>query len=544
MILDKTVMMQEENDGLPQIVGEYYAIEATTEEEELLCQELRELREKMRRERIYRYICSFSGRKEAVLQDVREILAAVEKSDFEKIQNYRRSVLFKDENLRKDETIIKLLKKDFMNFLGFLIKITSAQSAVIHYDPDSFLTRTVIGAEAAEKSGKKMSKSDKELFDQYFDLLIEKAASFYRMPKEFPSYDSYCSLSFRFSGGLILQNKAINAFSHISNRSFSRTDAFSERGLAVQEDVEITIDDIGDSKFNVSTQKVKDLMLEHLAEQLPRGFSVSAERVAAVRSVTLTVKEVSERFQTGMKEARQMLNEAVKTLYQASVKWRERSYYTEDGRRRTVPEVMTYEHRYLSGMGRTPDDSPVVNGKAVVLFDYDFARLLSRSGYVMFYHPHLYHINANVNRHSYYLGRKMCEHYNSIVRDYEAEPAAGRVPAKNANRLSVRNLLKVCPELPLYEEVMESGGAVRRRIIDPFEKDMYALCEKYGILTTWRYCNKKGEPLTNAQWQNLNYHDWADLYIEFAIADYPDQSKRLERKSRRSLKGQKESGKS
>ena len=230
-----------------------------------------------------------------------------------------------------------------------------------------------------------------------------------------------------------------------------------------------------------------------------------------------------------------MLNEAVTTLYNASVRWKELSYYTEEGKRRREPEVIEYEHRYLSGIGKTSDETPVVRGKAKVVFDYDFAALLSRSGYVMFYHPNLYQINSNINRHSYYLGRKMCEHYNGIVRDYDAEENIDgeHVITKNANRLSVKNLIKVCPDLPGYDEVMESDRAVRRRIMDPFEKDMYALVEKYGILKTWRYCNKKGEPLSDDQWKYFNYQEWIELYVEFEIADYPDQTKRLERKAKK-----------
>ena len=194
---------------------------------------------------------------------------------------------------------------------------------------------------------------------------------------------------------------------------------------------------------------------------------------------------------------------------------------------------MEYEHRYLSRKGTVSDETPVVNGKVKVIFDYDLTFLLSKSGHVMFYHPNLYHINSNINRHGYYLGRKMCEHYNSIVRDFETESHEenAQIHTKNANRLSVRNLIKVCPDLPSYDEVMETDRTVRRRIIEPFEKDMYALAEKYGILKTWRYCNKKGVPLTDGQWQNLNYRDWIELYIEFEIADYPDQTKRLERRA-------------
>ena len=529
MIIEKAIMTREEKREFESIIEKYKTASSEEMKDPDYFQKLIERHEEIIRQRNIRYMISFSGKKEEVLKDVKEILDAVEKKDFEKSQDMRREVFSENGKDKTDEVIEKLLKKNFSNCLMFLSKITYAQATAIEYEPDESFEDDLI-----VKPKRVMSESDRKLFDRYIDMLIKKASEFYRIPKNFSASGLYNSLSVSHTGSMILQNKAINAFSHISDKSFHRTDAFSEKASTVQEEVEITIDDIGDSKFSVSTQKIKDLMLEHLAEQLPRGI-VSSDSIAAKREVTLTVKEVSERFHTGMKEARQMLNDAVTTLYNASVRWKELSYYTDEGKRRREPEVMEYEHRYLSGIGKTSDETPVVRGKAKVVFDYDFAVLLSRSGYVMFYHPNLYQINSNINRHSYYLGRKMCEHYNGIVRDYEAEENINgeHVITKNANRLSVKNLIKVCPDLPGYDEVMESDRAVRRRIIDPFEKDMYALVEKYGILKTWKYCNKKGEPLSDDQWKDFNYQEWIELYIEFEIADYPDQTKRLERKAKR-----------
>lgn len=528
MIIEKTSLTRDEKKELDRLIENYRSAEEDHKYE--FFQELSDYQEEIKRKKYGRYIRSFYGRKEDVLKDVKEILDAVEKKDFEKEQDKRRKLFSSGSIDIIDEGIERLLKKNFSNFLHFLFRITAAQSAAIEYDTEEQFIADCGTGEISGTEPKKCSEADQKIYDRYIDMLIKRTSELYRIPKDFSSSVIHGSLLSRPSGSFILQNKAVNAFSHISDRSLKNVDAFSEKAVAVQEDVEITIDDMGDSKLSVSTQKVKDLLLEHLAIQLPRGRTVSADSISAKREVTLTVKEVSERFGTGMKEARQMLNDAVATLYNASVRWKERSYYTEDGRKRKEPEIMEYEHRYLAGMGKTSDETPVVRGKARVIFDYDFALLLSRSGYVMFYHPNLYQINSNTNRHSYYLGRKMCEHYNGIVRDYEAEKLMGgdKIIRKNANRLSVRNLIKVCPDLPSYEEVAESGGAVRRRIIDPFEKDMYALVEKYGILKTWRYCNAKGSPLSDEQWKTLNYHDWSELYIEFEIADYPDQTKRLE----------------
>ena len=534
MIIEKAIMTREERREFESIIEKYQTVSSEEATDPEYFQKLIERHEEIIRQRNIRYIISFSGKKEEVLKDVKEILDAVEKKDFEKSQDMRREVFLENDKDIKDD-VEKLLKKNFSNCLMFLNRITHVQAAAIEYESYESFVSGFRGYDLIVKPKRVMSESDGKLFDRYIDMLIKRASEFYRIPKNFPLSGLYISLSAGHTGSIILQNKAINAFSHISDKSFHRNDAFSEKASAVQEDVEITIDDIGDSKFSVSTQKVKDLMLEHLADQLPRGINVSSDSIVAKREVTLTVKEVSERFHTGMKEARQMLNEAVTTLYNASVRWKELSYYTEEGKRRREPEVIEYEHRYLSGIGKTSDETPVVRGKAKVVFDYDFAALLSRSGYVMFYHPNLYQINSNINRHSYYLGRKMCEHYNGIVRDYDAEENIDgeHVITKNANRLSVKNLIKVCPDLPGYDEVMESDRAVRRRIMDPFEKDMYALVEKYGILKTWRYCNKKGEPLSDDQWKYFNYQEWIELYVEFEIADYPDQTKRLERKAKK-----------
>ena len=88
-----------------------------------------------------------------------------------------------------------------------------------------------------------MPESDRILFDRYVDMLIEKAEALYRKPGSFSVSGLYSSLSDRPSGSLIIQNKAVNALSHVSNRSFSGSDdIFSEKAVAFQENVEITIE--------------------------------------------------------------------------------------------------------------------------------------------------------------------------------------------------------------------------------------------------------------------------------------------------------------
>ena len=68
---------------------------------------LTEYQEELRLKRYGRYVRSFAGRKEEVFGDIREILDAVEKKDFEQDQDRKRESLYGREKEKPDDPIAK-----------------------------------------------------------------------------------------------------------------------------------------------------------------------------------------------------------------------------------------------------------------------------------------------------------------------------------------------------------------------------------------------------------------------------------------------------
>lgn len=146
-------------------------------------------------------------------------------------------------------------------------------------------------------------------------------------------------------------------------------------------------------------------------------------------------------------------------------------------------------------------------------------------------YPQMWYCNAagatndKRNKHSYYFLTRIQEHY----RMNEKHP--------NANIISVKTLLKSAPEAPSYRVIAEKrDGALGRKLIDPFEKDMNALEEAGAI--KWEYCMSGGAPLATGK-EHLAYKTWINLFIKFELINYPrteelrkpTKQKRLEAKN-------------
>ena len=100
---------------------------------------------------------------------------------------------------------------------------------------------------------------------------------------------------------------------------------------------------------------------------------------------------------------------------------------------------------------------------------------------------------------------------------------------KNEDIIAVKTLLAVAPNLPSYEEVMNTDRAISRRIIEPFERDMDALEDTL----TWTYCHSNNTPLTDEELSSMSYDTFISLLIKIDWKQYPDQTARLKRKAER-----------
>ena len=96
---------------------------------------------------------------------------------------------------------------------------------------------------------------------------------------------------------------------------------------------------------------------------------------------------------------------------------------------------------------------------------------------------------------------------------------------KNENRISVHALAEACPDLPTYEDIRQTKRqTVTHDIIDKFETNMDALLYEYGILSDWHYCKANGEPVTDEELTNFNYHEWITWLVEFTLSVQPENT--------------------
>lgn len=82
----------------------------------------------------------------------------------------------------------------------------------------------------------------------------------------------------------------------------------------------------------------------------------------------------------------------------------------------------------------------------------------------------------------------------------------------------------------MAEKLTATDRAFGRRIIEPFERDMNAL----SSFLSWEYCGKNGSPLPAHDLSMQDYETFAATRVHvFWTGEYPDQTKRLERKEAR-----------
>ena len=313
----------------------------------------------------------------------------------------------------------------------------------------------------------------------------------------------------------LLQGKATNALAHVSKRGITPNPITGMGDITTAEGVDISFKNFNGIVLNVPTHKVLDALTIKLSNNFPYGENVSAETIDRHRNVELSIDEYMGLCQIkDPKEARQQLKNAVLTLYDVSLEWDEIRYTTPEGKKKRKKEATHWKARIIDMAGSDIGQDPIKHGKVSVKFTFDIAKYFSQA-FIMPYPDKLLSINAKYNPHSYYIGRKMAEHHNmNIGKD-------------NSNRIAVKTLLDCLPDLPKYDEIMDAARQVTKRIIMPFERDLIALKDTYGIITSWRYCNKNGEPLADEQIVSYSYDTWTQWLIEFELASYPAQGERL-----------------
>lgn len=308
----------------------------------------------------------------------------------------------------------------------------------------------------------------------------------------------------------MLQGSLINAHAHASKKKME-VDTITNRGSIITENgIAIFFDSITNIDLSVTEHLMLDYALMKVTENIPGKLDAKLEELDKARQVTFTVNEYMEdRGLKDKKSAREQIIKTVTSLFEQTVSGEEKVIVREDGKK-PKPKTVKYDMRILD---KKSDTSTIID-KGIVSFSFtlDMAKYLNQV-YITQYHKGLLQINGKVNPHSYYLARKLSLHFNM------------NIGKKNENRIGVRALTEACPDLPTYESVKQTKRqTVTQDIINPFERDMDALLYAYDVLSDWHYCKANGEPLTDKELTDFNYHEWITWLVEFTLSVQPENT--------------------
>lgn len=312
--------------------------------------------------------------------------------------------------------------------------------------------------------------------------------------------------------GKILQGKPTNALTFTSGKRV--TSNLLDNAEIICNDVQIFIEQFSQVKLNVQTYKVFDACILKLTKNFPHGKNVTDETLLLHKDITISIDEYMT--MTGLKDrkqAYQQLKDAMNTLYNISFKWEGKIFIKE------MEHSTNYEIRLAEAMKSSSSTDTLTKvlarGSVTLSLSMKMARFLA-TAYIMPYPYNLLTINSHKNPHSYFIGRRLALHHNMNINK------------KNAFRISVMALIESLPDLPKYENIIRSNSrSVTQQIIQPFERDLMALEDTYGILKEWHYCNSNDEPITNKQAERYDYSTWIEWLISFEFNDYPSQSDSL-----------------
>lgn len=296
-------------------------------------------------------------------------------------------------------------------------------------------------------------------------------------------------------------------------------DAITHAGRMDSEGVIITIDEEAIQDISAQTFKVLIILLTALTSQLPHGNIIQADAIQRGRIVKIALDDYMRACRIrDKKEARSQLNAAVKAIYAVSLEWDEVVYERPEGKSRAVKTTKHHRMRITDHTITEEEGNPVKNGAAEIRFSFDMAEYLSNS-YIMPYPDALLSINTHYHPYSIPLGWKLCALHNMNF----GKPTQ--------NKTTVETLLRAAKGIPSYRRIA-STGQIYDRIVKPFDRDLRALVEA-GVLASYYYFDDEGNRIDTQTLGGLSYIEFSRLNIYYELKDYPDQTPRLEEKSKR-----------
>lgn len=289
---------------------------------------------------------------------------------------------------------------------------------------------------------------------------------------------------------IMKQSSAMNKLSTLKITKKTASEIFDEEVCVEKDNLKISFESIAELGTGLKTTT------HRLADALMIKFTESGSKE---HTVSLSLDEYMKLCELkNSVEMRRQVNSDLKTLLNMRI-----SFQKSSNREQSMKDI------------RLCKDVKIKNNIIVFTFSDEFF-VIMKTMPVMHYPEKLFKINLKKNPNSYYFLKKIAEHKKM------------NYFKKNADTLSVKTLLGCTPELPSYDDVVNTDRAVGRRIIEPFERDMNELSD----LLRWEYCHANGTKLTDDELVNFNYHIFSGLLIKIKWKEYPQLQRKKNKVSK------------
>ena len=285
-----------------------------------------------------------------------------------------------------------------------------------------------------------------------------------------------------------LQGKFNNAFASLSAKSF-KIDKFTGNAIAVSDGIKIEVSHFESFKFNVTVQRVFDILILKLSAFLPHRKLKDNSDFRKFQTVSLSLREFMalchiKNKTCAIEQLRNALNlighthiEFSDTIYEGKKKLESEFFF--------CPIVVALHHQKGSGIYSAT-------------FSTDFLKHLANS-FIMPFPLQSLSIDLNRQPLAYCFCRRLVLHQNM------------NYFKSNSNSITVKALIDSVSLLPNHREIISGARQVSLRIIQPFEKALNSLV-KLNILIDWHYR------------ENLikkTYSEWSNASILFNFNNFP-----------------------
>ena len=289
----------------------------------------------------------------------------------------------------------------------------------------------------------------------------------------------------------MLNGAATNTFTNISPHADKPNINLLGDAVIKKGDMTVFIDKYNElpSALRISAHKLLDFCTVKLTEQN------SLKAASPNTTVKFRLKEYAQMCgipdtKPSMDKFRRKVKADLDALFRVSMEWKEPS-------RRECKEARSFtKTRICTSIGMR-------NGIVNMTFSPELANYLIQS-YIMLYPLGVLKIDER-NPSAYHIGKKLLLHSSN----------GNNQKSGTANTISVKSLLAVCPDIPSYEEVLNSSNrSFRERIVKPFEKALNTL----NFLTGWEYY-RKTDRVEKSDALKMAFYDFERLNIRFAVKE-------------------------